>query len=191
MRKMFFVFAALLFVCGAFSQKAGDVAVGANIVFTLGWVEGSRQAVDPQSNNGGFGGKLQYNVTDPVRVEGAFNFLPSGDRLSMWDLSVNAHYLIHVMQKLNVYPVAGLNLMKYTSEGKIIYLDDAVILDKNAAGNYTIFGVNIGGGIEYKLSKKVSLQGELKYLIGFDNTAYSDYYKKNRFMISLGAVYKF
>ena len=175
----------------AYAQEAGDIAVGVNVLFTPGWVNEARGAGDPKSNNVGFGAKFQYNVSTPIRVEGAFALLPSGDRLGMWNLFVNAHYLIPVMKKLNVYPVAGLGLMKYTSEGGYINLGDAIIINTNVAGNYTIFGVNIGGGAEYKLSKKVSLQGELKYIIGFDSTIFSDYYKTNRLMISIGAAYKF
>lgn len=175
----------------AYAQEAGDIAVGANIMFTPGWVKESRGADEPKSNSGGFGAKFQYNITTPIRVEGAFTFIPSSDRLGMWDLFVNAHYLIPVMRKLNVYPIAGLGLMKYKSEGGYFMLDDAVILDTKVEGNYTIFGVNIGGGVEYKLSRKVSLQGELRYIIGFDNTIFSDYYKTNRFMISIGTAYKF
>jgi outer membrane protein X len=174
-----------------YAQEAGDMAVGANIVFTPGWVEESRGPNDPKSNAGGFGAKFQYNVTTPIRVEGAFTIFPSSDKLGMWNLFVNAHYLVPVVKKLNVYPIAGLGLMKYKSEGAYIIAGDVVIINTNVAGNYTIFGVNIGGGAEYKLSKKVSLEGEFKYIIGFDNTIFSDYYKTNRSMISIGAVYKF
>jgi outer membrane protein X len=177
------------------------MAVGANVVFTPGWVDGARAAGDPKSNNGGFGAKLQYNVTAPIRVEGAFAFLPSGDGLGMWDLSVNAHYLIPVMKKINVYPIAGLDFMVYTPDWEAVDLRDGalIILTENAE-KYKLFGINIGGGAEYKLSRKVSLQGELKYIIGFDSTIFSnalnsvyfiDYFKTNRLMISIGAVYKF
>lgn len=175
----------------AYAQEAGDMAVGANIIFTPGWVEESRGAGEPKSNSGGFGAKFQYNITTPIRLEGAFTFLPSSDKLGMWDVFVNAHYLIPIMKKLNVYPIAGLGVMNYKSEGGYSNLGDAVILDTNIAGNYTIFGVNIGGGVEYKLSGKVSLLGELNYKIGFDNSIFSDYYETNRFMISIGAAYKF
>ena len=175
----------------AYAQEAGDLAVGINVVITPGWVNEARGAGDTKSSNGGFGATFQYNITTPIRVEAAFALLPSGDRLGMWSLFANAHYLIPVMKKVNVYPVGGLGLMKYTSEGGYINLGDAIIVDSEVTGNYTIFGVNIGGGVEYKLSKKVSLQGELKYIIGFDHTMFSDFYKTNRLMIAIGAAYKF
>ena len=122
-----------------YAQEAGDTAIGANLVFTPNWVDywemrrvgEVSQVSKSYTSNGGFGAKIQYNVTTPIRVEGSFNFLPSGFKLSMWDLSVNAHYLIPVMK------------------------------------------------------------GELKDIIGFDNTIFSDYYKTNRLMISIGAIYKF
>ena len=173
------------------AQEAGDMAVGVNIVFTPGWVEESRKAGDPKSNNGGFGATFQYNVTTPIRLEGAFTFLPGSDRLGLWDIFVNAHYLIPVMKKLNVYPIAGLGFMNYKSDGEYINLGGALVLNTNIAGNYTMFGVNVGGGVEYKLSGKISLQGDLKYIIGFDDSVFSESFKTNRLMISIGAAYKF
>ena len=173
------------------AQEAGDMAVGVNIVFTPGWVEESRMEGDPKSNNGGFGATFQYNVTTPIRLEGAFTFLPSGDELGLWDIFVNAHYLIPVMKKLNVYPIAGLGFMNYKSNGEYINLGSALVFNTNIAGNYTMFGVNVGGGVEYKLSRKISLQGDLKYIIGFDDSVFSESFKTNRLMISIGAAYKF
>ena len=140
-----------------YAQEAGDMAVGLNIVLTPGWVEESRKADEAKSNSGGLGAKLQYNITNPIRIEGAFTFLPSSDRLGMWDIFVNANYIIPVSNKFNVYPIAGIGVMYYKSDGGYIILDDAVILNTNVAGNYTLFGMNIGGGAELKLSKRVSL----------------------------------
>ena len=174
-----------------YAQEAGDMDVGISIVYTPDWVKESRDVGDPKSANTGLSARFQYNVTTPMRLAGVFTYLPNGDNLGMWDLSVNAHYLLPVVKKLNVYPVAGLDLMRYTSEGAYINLGSALIVNKKVAGNYTMFGVNIGGGVECKLGKRVSLQGEVKYILGFDNTIFSDYYKTNRLIISIGAVYKF
>ena len=186
-----------------YAQEAGDMAVGLNIVYTPNWVDytevrwvyesdnGVKQMSKPYTANGGFGAKIQYNVTNPIRVEAAFAFLPSGFELGMWNLSVNANYLIPILEKLIVYPIAGLDFMKYTSEGEKFVLFDRTLIVSLDAGNFTLFGVNIGGGTEFRLSKKISLQGELRYIIGFDNSVFSDYHKTNRCMISIGAVYKF
>jgi len=160
----------------AYAQEAGDIAGGINIVYTPNWVDYRetrvigepgkevKQVSKPYVANGGFGAKIQYNVTNPIRVEGAFAVLPSGFGLGMWYLSVNANYLIPVMKKLNVYPVAGLDFMKYTSEEESIVAvfdsrqGDVVVITKDA-GNYTIFGVNIGGGVE--------CNGSLKNLLSY------------------------
>ena len=175
----------------AYAQEAGDMAVGLNIVFTPKWVFSYAYKNGAYTNNAGAGAKFQYNVTTPIRVEGIFNTFFSGDNLGLWDLSVNAHYLIPATKKLNVYSVTGLDFMKYRSWGKVYGVGGAIIVDMKVAGKHTVFGVNIGGGIECKLSKKVSLQGDLRYIIGFDNSIFSEYYKTNRLMISIGAVYKF
>ena len=196
-RRIFIAFVASLgFMMGAFgsanAQEAGDMAVGVDIVFTPKWVFSPYYKDGAYTNNAGVGAKFQYNVTTPIRVEGAFIYLPVGDKLGLWYLSASAQYLIPVVEKLKVYPVAGFDLMRYTVvNGAYIYIDDVVLVNTKVAGKHTIFGVHFGGGAECKLSKKVSLQDELRYIIGFNNTIFSDYFKTNRLMISLGAVYRF
>ena len=81
-----------------YAQEVGDIAVGVSIEITPGWVEESRTEDEPKSNNGGFGAKIQYNVTKPIRLEGVFVYLPSSDRLGMWNININAHYLFPVMK---------------------------------------------------------------------------------------------
>jgi opacity protein-like surface antigen len=62
-------------------------------------------------SNYGIGAKFQYNVTKPIRLEGSFTYFLKKDLISMWDLSVNAHYLFPIADKLTVYPLAGLGLL--------------------------------------------------------------------------------
>ena len=178
-----------------YAQEAGDMATGINLVFYNGQVK---------HWYGGIGVKIQYNITTPVRVEAAFVYTPNTvdeyvNRqdiiedfiFGMRDFAVNVQYLIPVMKKLNVYPVAGLGLMRFTHDYSDIYLGPVELIDKNSPGKYTSFCVNLGGGIECKLGKRVSLQGEVKYRIGFNSTLFANYYKPSSLMISIGAVYKF
>jgi outer membrane protein X len=89
----------------AIAQKKGDMAAGGNLVLGTG----------DNFTNIGIGGKFQYNVTDPIRLEGALTFfLPKKQgipgfeaSLSFWDISVNGHYLFPVADRVTVYPLAG------------------------------------------------------------------------------------
>ena len=190
---LFFIVPVVMMIpVKVFAQEAGDMAVGINIVFTPNWIYSPYYKGGAYTNNAGIGAKFQYNVTTPIRVEGTFNLLGSDYKLGMWYVSINANYIFPVTKKLNVYPVAGFDLMKYRDAWIEYDLGNGTIIrDNTAASDYTLFGVNIGGGVECKLSKRISLQGEVKYIIGFDNSIFSDHYKTNRLMISIGAVYKF
>ena len=169
----------------AYAQEAGEMAAGGNIGISAG----------NGVTNFGIGAKFQYNVTKQIRGEGSFTYY-LGD-FNYWDLSVNAHYLIGIpsVPKLNVYPLAGLSLNGFGGGGnsgggwhtyidsyghEITVFDDD---DSDVSSSSTTFGLNLGGGAEYKLTDRISVGGELKYRIGFDDW--------NRFIISVGVAYKF
>jgi len=176
--------ALIMGVFSAKAQEAGDMAVGGNLGISA--AEGT--------SNFGIGAKFQYNVTKEIRGEGLFTYY-LGD-FSFWDLSVNAHYLFNIpnVQKLNVYPLAGLSLNGYGNGGGADiesgfwydgqWYDTSDDEDINTiSGSGTTFGLNIGGGAEYRLTDQISVNFELKYRIGFDDF--------NRFIPSVGISYKF
>ena len=159
-KKMAIVVIAVVTInVAAHAQEKGDMAVGGNLVFGSG---------DSYSNVG-IGAKFQYNVTNPIRLEGSFTYFLEKDYMSMWDLSVNGHYLIPVADQITVYPLAGLSMMGW----KVDY----------GLGNVSNseFGVNLGGGCDFKLTDKLILNAELKYKIGGD---------WNRLLLSVGVAYK-
>jgi len=183
--------------CSAFAQEAGDKAIGTNFVVGVG----------NNFTNMGIGAKFQYNVIKPIRGEGSFTYFFSKDEVSFWDLSVNAHYVLSVMEKVNVYPLAGLGLVGLKdSGGQKIDLGGAVVQNTNDGSyNQTFLGLNLGGGAEYKLTDQLYLNAELKYRIKiFDITGKSvtktpfgnsvgNYYDAyaDRLMLSIGLSYKF
>ena len=152
----------------AYTQEKGDMAVGGNLVFGSG---------DSYSNIG-IGAKFQYNVTDPIRLEGSFTYFPKKDLMSMWDLSVNAHYLFPVSEQITVYPLAGLGILGYSVSTPTI--------DLGPFGSFGVsdseLGFNLGGGIDFKLTDKLFLNAELKYRIGSD---------WDRLLLSVGVGYRF
>ena len=142
------------------AQEKGDMAAGGNLVLGSG----------DSFTNYGIGAKFQYNVTNPLRLEGSFTYFLKKDNLTMWDLSVNAHWLFPVADKVTVYPLAGLGILNYGS----------------SYGGYSAstsdIAFNLGGGIDYQLTDKLILNAELKYKI-------SDTW--DRLLLSAGLAYKF
>ena len=157
------VIAAVVVMCmPAVAQQAGDKAVGANLVIGTG----------DSYNNVGIGAKFFYNVTDPIRVAGEFDFFLKKDYLSMWDLSVYGHYLFPVSDQVMIYPSIGLGMIGFK------------FTDPFFGGNYSEskFVFSLGGGADYALTDVLSLTGELR--IKF-------YEGNNRINFALGIAYKF
>jgi outer membrane protein X len=160
------------------AQEKGDMAAGGNLVLGSG----------DSFTNFGIGAKFRYNVTNPLRLEGSFTyFLPKKEgvsglaetSLSMWDLSVNGHWLFPVADKITVYPLAGLGILGTSASAEV---------DMGEWGSYggsastSEFGFNLGGGIDLKLTDKLILNAELKYKLGST---------WDRLLLSAGLAYKF
>lgn len=145
MKKLLLVLTAALCVSAASAQK-GEMAAGLNLNTGFAFKGGNY-------NNVGLGAKFQYSFTDHLRVEPAFTYYFEKDDVSMWDLMANMHYIFRfVDNQLNVYPLAGIGVCSAT-------------IDLNPTGSetQTNFAVNIGGGVEYKVSRSVAIGAELKY----------------------------
>ena len=158
----------LLLVCAAVmslsaSAQAGDKALGAQLVF------GS------ETNSLGFGVKGQYYFTDHIRGEGSFDYFLKNKGISMWDINANVHYLFDVADKFKVYPVAGLGYTNWSY--KYEYAGAPVV-----EGSDGRLAVNLGGGVEYELTKNLNVNAEAKYQI------ISNY---NQLVLGVGVAYKF
>ena len=139
----------LLLVCAAVismsaSAQEGQKAVGFSLLY------GS------EIDNVGLGVKGQYNLTDNLRGEAAFDYYLKKDGWSMWDINANMHYLFNVGRKITVYPLAGLGFVNVSFEAG----DKDYVAVKSSKGR---LGVNLGGGVDFALTKNISLNGELKY----------------------------
>jgi outer membrane protein X len=147
--------------------KEGDMAIGANLV--LG-------GLGDNYTNIGLGAKFQYNVTDPIRLEGSFTYFFEKDYISMWDLNANVHYLFPVSNEVTVYPLAGLGVLNIGVEiPPILWMPGSRVSNSEVA-------INFGGGIDYSINRKYTLNGELKYQI-VNNW--------NRLLLSAGLSYRF
>jgi outer membrane protein X len=160
------------------AQQKGDMAAGGHLAIGMG----------DEITNVGIGGQFQYNIIDPLRLDASLTlFFPkkygvSGlaeSKVTMWDLSVNAHYLFPVSDQVTVYPLAGLGIF-----GTKVKVD----VDLGEWGAYnpgtsdSEFGLNLGGGIDFKLSGNLFLNAEMKYKIQSN---------WGRFIVSAGLAYKF
>lgn len=175
MRKVLFAMAMALVSISASAQK-GETAFGANLSYGT------------EIKNLGIGVKGQYGITDAIRAEAAFDYFLKKDGLSMWDVNLNVHYLIPIIEKFKVYPLAGVVFTNWKtdfaidvddSEGYGIIDDDA---DDSGSTTTSKFGANLGAGLQYDLTDKLSLNVEGKYQL------ISDF---DQMVFSVGVAYKF
>ena len=156
MKKFFVLMIVAVLGCGAAIAQKGQMAVGGNLLYGT------------EINNVGLGAKFQYGITNEIRGEASFNYYFRNKGYHMWDLNVNAHYLFDIAPKFRAYPLAGLTVVNKGYSDN----DDSI----------TRFGLNLGGGCEYHVASRVTLNAEFKYSIvsTIDQAVFS-----------LGAVYKF
>jgi len=145
------------------AQVKGDMAAGAHLALSTGSNAGNNYT------NIGIGAKFQYNVIDPVRLEGSFTYFLENDFLNMWDFSANGHYLIPVAEHITVYPLAGLGIF-------------GTKIDHVTPISTSNICINLGVGIDYKLTEKFVFNAELKSKIVNNG---------NKLILSAGVAYKF
>jgi outer membrane protein X len=165
---------ATAFAVNVSAQEKGDMAAGLGAAVGMG----------DELTNFGIGAKFQYNITTPIRLEGSFTyFLPkdqlAGMSISMWDLSINGHYLFSLSESLSLYPLAGIGILGVSADAEV---DLGGYGTYEASASTTNFGFNLGGGVDWKLSEKLVLNGQLKYMISGD---------WSRLIISAGVAYRF
>lgn len=150
---------AALITLGASAQK-GEQNVGAHVLYGT------------DASNIGIGVKYQNNITDAIRLEAVGNYYLKTDGFSMFDVNVNGHYLFPLSDKLTVYPLVGINYTHWKQESFIDFEfgeEWSEWLGEDANEKYDVdikdssIGLNIGGGVQYKLSDKVRIGAELKY----------------------------
>jgi len=133
------------------AQKKGDMDAGANLLFgtTSGY------------SNVGLGAKFRYNVTNPIRLAGEFDYFLKKNYINFWDFSVYGNYLFPVAPKFVVYPSVGLGVV-----GSTVHVPDIDLFGEKVGGGSVSgsdFAISLGGGADYELSPNLTLNGELRY----------------------------
>ena len=162
MKKILSLACALMLGVGFASAQVlqGETAVGANLVY------GS------EIESAGIGARFQYGVTDQLRAEVGLNHFFEHKHLSWWDVNINAHYLVGLLNdQLYIYPLAGLNYTMVDFKGEL-----------NVKGEENHIGLNIGAGIEYEISEHWGINLEYRHTI---------IRKVDQGVIGLGLNYKF
>ncbi len=172
---------AVLSIGSAFAQK-GQMGAGINVGY------GS------EIKSPAIGAKFQYGILDKLRGEAAFDYFFEKDGISMWSANLNFHYLINITEKFKVYPIVGLNYSnaKFDFSGMSGDIDipnipgfdmsDFIGDSDSGSDSKGYFGGNVGAGLQYDLSSKISLNFDAKYTLMKDI---------DQFVVSIGAVYHF
>ena len=167
MKKLMTLFCVALMSVGAFAQgyyeeeemgaQAGDWAVGLNLDMGFG----------DSYVNFGITPKIQYYVTDAFRPEISFDYFIEKKHLSVWDININFHYLIHLKDGIYFYPILGATF-QHTHETYDLPVVDATTglptgKTEKSTDNTGRFGLNAGAGVQYDITPQLYANLELKY----------------------------
>jgi outer membrane protein X len=155
MKKLMTMVAIILLCASSAMAQKGVKAVGGQFTYLT------------DSELSGIGFKFQYGITNPLRFEGSIDNYFKSDGLSMWDINANLHYRIPFTRNFALYPLAGMALTNWNTDGD---------------GTQSKVGVNVGCGVEIGLAKEWALNFESKYQI-IDNY--------NQIVLGAGLMYKF
>ncbi len=102
----------------------------------------------------------------------------------MWDINANAHYLINVADKFNVYPLAGIGYTNWSYRYVVHVKNEpnGPNSTEEVKGTDGRIAINLGGGVEYAVTDNIILNAEMKYQI------ISNY---NQLVLGVGVAYKF
>ena len=157
MKKFFLVLGMTLISFGAFAQK-GNIELGLKLNYGTD---------DP---NFGVGLVGRYQLDRHFRPELTLNYYPEENNVSAWDVNANLHYIFDITNRFKLYPLGGLGIMGYDAQW---YGAD---FDK------TRIGANLGGGLQFNITRELHLNAETYYQI------VSDY---DRAVMNVSLVYVF
>lgn len=133
------------------SAQKGEQNIGVHVLYGT------------DAKNIGLGAKYQYNVTDAVRLEAVGDYYLKKEGFSMFDINLNAHYLFPVSDKVTLYPLVGINYTSWKQDDYIDLGDYESDGESNGDISDSSIGLNIGGGVQYKLTNHIRIGAELKY----------------------------
>ena len=156
MKKSILIFTCLFVLIGqsVFAQK---ISTGAGLAYGF--------------DNKDLGIQLRgiYEITDTWRAGADFIFYLDGvENVSVSEFNANAHYVFKNDEDFQLYGLAGLNFF-------------IVSFSEFDFGSVSELGINLGGGIGYPFTEKLTGIGEIKLSLG----------DASQFVIGVGVAYKF
>jgi len=141
-KTMIVITAMITISIAANAQKKGDIAVGGYLAVGTGY----------DYTNGGIGAKFLYNVSNRIRLVAEIDSWREivESNTSVYNINMYAHFLgSRGDRKTVIYPFVGIG-----RESKKFY--DPV------RTMHSVSPILFGGGIDFKLSSKLTLNGELR-----------------------------
>lgn len=145
MKKLFLLLALALVSMSSFAQRE---------TFELG----AKFNYSSENPSLGFGVLGRYNINKHFRPELSLNFYPDSNNESAWDASANLHYIFHITDRFKLYPLGGLSLVNY---------DEDTLPNPSTE---TKVGVNLGGGLQFNITRNLHLNAETHYQFVADYT---------------------
>jgi opacity protein-like surface antigen len=147
---------------GQFTKIGGGVAYGTGY-----WFEKTEVA---EYRSGHFAGFLEgvYEITKPIHVAASFSyFYPHREEYTLSKTSVssmmfdiNGHYVFNPLARFEFYGLAGMDFLLTWKKDRM-----TGTFNEEFTQNDNAFGLNLGAGTYFNLSKKIILFTEAKYVV--------------------------
>lgn len=144
MKKMMMIACMMLFSTAMFAEK-GDVFIGGGFSYGIG----------SDYKNFGIGVKGQYEILTNFRADAQVDHFFKHEGWSLSDININLEYVIPATDAINVYPLAGLAFVGF-STNSFGFMKEAKV------------GFNLGAGAELPVNDKWKIFLDAKYQIVSD-----------------------
>jgi opacity protein-like surface antigen len=182
MKKVFLLIVGFVLTASAFAQtKLG----GEKGVSSVGILAG--YAVDNKTFTAGF--DFRYNVLDRLRLAPSVMYLFTSNyyipeykgyeptpKFNTWYANVDVHYLLRVTREMTIYPLAGvgLSVWQYDLSGLPAIAVDGIgfgyeLFPETLDDTKVRLGLNLGVGIERRMTRDIILGAEFKYNLTSEN----------------------
>ena len=162
MRKIFLLVACcVLMVSALFAQtKLGSEKGVSSIGFMAGY------AIDNKSFAAGI--DFRYNILAHVRLAPSVIYLFKNNNVSTWYANVDFHYLARITERVTIYPIMGVGLSAWQRDYLVPVTSEDDIEYRKETNSEARLGLNLGAGVERRMTRDIILGAEFKYNLTTD-----------------------